>query len=80
MPNEPTQSKWHAIKEKSEAENFNAPVNTAAKIKRLYLDTQIGSPVDTAEELDAQRNNLGPVDTAVEVEPYNEDSAHSFKP
>ncbi|CDZ76596.1 hypothetical protein BN59_00870 [Legionella massiliensis] len=63
----PAQSKWHEIKKQSEAEINFAPVNNPSRIKRLYLDTQIGSPVDTVEELDAQRNNLGPKDTQTEL-------------
>ncbi|KTD25422.1 Uncharacterised protein [Legionella lansingensis] len=47
MSNNPPQSKWHEIKEQSETENHHSPVDNAAKIKRLFLDTQIGSPVDT---------------------------------
>lgn len=70
MPNEPPKSKWHAIKQQSE-ESPDAPINSNAKIKRLYLDTQIGSPVDTIEELDAQLRNIGPKDTETEIKTLN---------
>ena len=81
MSNDPIQSKWHAIKQRSEAENPNTAVDNAAKIKRLYLDTQIGSPVDTAEEIDAQRHNTGPKDTRIELEGLDSDEpSHTPKP
>lgn len=81
MATVPIQSKWHAIKQHSEAENPNTAVDNAAKIKRLYLDTQIGSPVDTPEEIDAQRNNAGPKDTKIEQNaPDNEEPEHTFRP
>lgn len=66
-------SKWHEIKKQSDAVNHHAPVDNAARIKRLFLDTQIGSPVDTIEEADAQRNNLGPKDTKLESEDNNDE-------
>jgi hypothetical protein len=66
MTNKPPPSnKWHEIKQQSE-DLTQAPVNTAARIKKLYLDTELGSPVDTEEENDAQRANLGPKDTRTE--------------
>lgn len=76
MPtNKPPYSKWHQIKQQSEASEGLDPI---AKIKRLFLDTQIGSPADTIEEVDAQRNNQGPADTKLEAED-SEESNYSSK-
>ncbi|APF02358.1 TPA: hypothetical protein ACJ5DT_001889 [Legionella pneumophila] len=70
MADQPPKSKWHEIKRLSDGDNKvdnnQAPVSTADRIKKLYLDTQVGSPIDTVEEADAQRNNFGPKDTKIE--------------
>ncbi|KGP62261.1 hypothetical protein EP47_01395 [Legionella norrlandica] len=79
MTNQTLKSKWHEIKKKTEAESLNAPVDTASKIKKLYLDTQLGSPVDTLEEADAQRNNFGPKDTQLETS-ENDELDHLNRP
>lgn len=73
-------SKWHEIKKQSDATNHHAPVDNAARIKRLFLDTQIGSPIDTVEETDAQRNNLGPKDTKLEAENTNDEPHATSRP
>ncbi len=63
---------------KNSVDNPNSAVDNAAKIKRLYLDTQLGSPVDTVEEFDAQLHNLGPLDSRAEIsELDNDDPEHS---
>lgn len=70
MANQPPKSKWHEIKQQSEAknklENKYDPVDTEEEIKQLYLNTQVGSPVDTLGEAKVQDKNPGPVDTPSE--------------
>ncbi|USQ14659.1 hypothetical protein J2N86_04970 [Legionella lytica] len=51
----------------SNVDNLHAPVDTAGKAGRLYNNTQLGSPIDTVEEFDAQLHNLGPLDSKTEV-------------
>lgn len=54
-------------------DNPNAAVDTAAKAHRLYNNTQLGSPIDTVEEFDAQLHNLGPLDSKTEVAGLDKD-------
>lgn len=58
----------------------SAPV-TEARYRRL-TNTQMGSPVDTAGEYNAQTRNLGPKDTRIETkkEEKSEKLARSVKP
>lgn len=46
----------------------HSPTNSTRKIFERFGNTQMGSPVDTYEELDSQKNNLGPKDTPIEQE------------
>ncbi|MCW8397840.1 hypothetical protein OQJ26_03430 [Legionella sp. PATHC038] len=67
-------SKWHAIKSKAtketeaenELKNQTDSVDKPVELETL-LNTRVGA-TDLPEELDAQKNNLGPKDTALEVE------------
>lgn len=61
-------TKWHKLRKETEADVSVGPVITEAQTNRLYRNTQIGSPVDTIEELDMQRNNLGPKDSLTELQ------------
>ncbi|CEK10376.1 hypothetical protein [Legionella hackeliae] len=77
MPSQPRQDKWSEIKaqfdknERLETEADPSPVDTAAEIKRHILNNL--GPVDTVEEVDAQRNNQGPKDTKIETVERNEE-------
>lgn len=72
-------SKWHRIKEQAETMDENTPVDNATRIKKLFLDTYNGSPVDTREELDSQLIHHGPIDTPHEQKSQDE-SAPTNKP
>ena len=61
------QVKWQKIRKESEANLSVGPIITEAQTNRLYRNTQIGSPVDTTEELDIQTHNLGPKDNPTEI-------------
>lgn len=69
-------SKWHRIRAESIADVSVGPVMTQAQVNRLYRDTQIGSPTDTVEELDMQRNNLGPKNSLIELHDLNNSKTH----
>lgn len=64
-------SKWERLRAAFSAELSVGPVITQAQVNRLYRDTQIGSPTDTVEELDMQRNNLGPKNGLAELDDLN---------
>lgn len=57
----------------------DAPVDSHLKNARQVLNTQIGSPIDTKGEWDAQRNNLGPKDTPLEATTTSE-HGHDYTP
>ncbi|KTD10676.1 hypothetical protein Lgra_1642 [Legionella gratiana] len=74
-------SKWDEIHKKAQEENLKSDVEKEVENKydsedteaeRLYIrNTQIGGAVDTKEELDAQKHNLGPKDTPIENDEPN---------
>ncbi|KTD11257.1 hypothetical protein [Legionella jamestowniensis] len=78
MSKELPKSKWHEIKKQSEIDEKYTPVDNATRIKKLFLDTYNGSPVDTKEEFDIQTTNQGPSDTPIENE--QDESTHTNKP
>lgn len=59
-------AKWREIRKESETNLSVGPIVTQAQVNRLYRNTQVGSPVDTFEEYDIQKNNLGPKDSVIE--------------
>ncbi|MBN9228805.1 MULTISPECIES: hypothetical protein [Legionella] len=67
-------SKWHRIKAEAaketdaekELKNQTDAVDKPAELAAL-LNTRIGA-TDLPEEIDAQKHNLGPKDTSLEVE------------
>lgn len=65
MATKPEHSKWQTIYNRSLQVNPNDPVDTPEEVAGRILNTQMNIP-DTVEEVDAQRNNLGPKDTKVE--------------
>lgn len=69
-------AKWQKIRIESVADLSVGPIITEAQLNRLYRDTQIGSPVDTVEELDIQRNNLGPKNSLIELRDLNMQSGN----
>ncbi|KTC78395.1 hypothetical protein [Legionella brunensis] len=81
MSNTPAESKWHVFKKQSEVggDDYTA-VDNAARIKRLFLDTQKGGPVDTEGELKIQKDNPGPKDTWLEASEDNDEPKHLSKP
>lgn len=48
-------------------DNPRAPTNTQQKIKDRINNMQMGS-ADTLEKIDFQKHNLGPKDTAIEMD------------
>ncbi len=69
---------WHK-RRKAMVDLSTGPIITQDQANRLYRDTQIGSPVDTVEELDLARNNLGPKDSLTELSDSNINPRRSLK-
>lgn len=57
---------------KKEHDNLSSPTDTETELRERILNTQLGGPVDTREEVDAQLNNLGPKDTKLEASSLDE--------
>jgi hypothetical protein len=60
-------------KQPNQVDNPLTAVDNAEKVRTRINNTQLGSPIDTIEEYDAQLHNLGPLDSRTEVGALNND-------